>query len=386
MLIISSLFRLGTEIFIKGKRFIHLVQDEKFIDFAFREFNEAGDQKHLFLIISLKQKQKFIKFSKVIFVHPRLFWFLVPFGKGYVKSFFFHSLPNNFYKNLILRIPDSIPIFWMSWGYDLIDIFGESDNYLKPKTKKIIPKKSQLSKSLQARGGYYNAFKFPPEAKAIVNRIDFISTVIKNEYEIISPNHFSKIPKWVSWNYFSIEEDVIKGFEDQVVMGNNILVGNSGNLWNNHLDAFDDLLEFKIPYSQVICPLSYGDQVYRNKVKEKGETIFGVNFITFYDFLDYPDYVKQILSCSHFFMNSKRQLALGNILLLLYLGSNVILDTSNPTYHFFNRNDIRVFSIEEAKSGTLERVDLDKTRKNLRRIWGKDSIRLRTNQLIKLID
>ncbi|EMS32310.1 hypothetical protein C943_01573 [Mariniradius saccharolyticus AK6] len=385
LLIIGSFFQLGIELFIKGKKHLHLVQDEKFIDFAFREFNEAGGETHLFLVIGANQKLRFVKISEIVFVHPRLIWHLLPFAKGHVKSIFFHSLPSTFHKNLLGRIPNGIPVFWMSWGFDLIEIFGSVDDYVKQKTKLIVPRKSQSFRKSQNNVDYYRAFKTQPGPDEIANRIDFISTVIEDEYGIISPNLYSKRPKWIPWNYFSMENDVIKGFENEVVSGNNVLLGNSGNFWNNHLDAFDDLLEFKTSFDQIICPLSYGDQEYRIKVKEKGELVFGKNFVPLNDFLDYPDYVKRLLSCSHFFINSTRQLALGNILLLLYLGSKVIMDTSNPTFRFFNRNDIRVFSIAEAKSGQLENVDLDKTRTNLLRIWGKNSIRMKTNNLIQMI-
>ncbi|WP_373399098.1 TDP-N-acetylfucosamine:lipid II N-acetylfucosaminyltransferase [Algoriphagus halophilus] len=151
------------------------------------------------------------------------------------------------------------------------------------------------------------------------------------------------------------------------------------------MDAFEDLQQFQLDMDKIVCPLSYGDTTYRNQIMLKGNKIFGDRFISLNDFMPYPDYVQQLLSCSYFFMNSLRQLGLGNILLLLYLGSKVILDKSNPVYRFFIKNEIRVFSIEEAKSGNLEIIDLDKTRFNLIRVWGKNAIRSKTNQLIGLI-
>ncbi len=362
-----------------------MVEDEKFIDFAIREFNEADEESHLFLIVGADQKLQFIKSSKVLILHPRLFWYLVPFAKGHVKSIFFHSLPSKFYKNIVLRIPSGIPIFWISWGFDLIDVFGDINNYLKPKTKKILPAKKINFSKKNIVSPYFQAFKNLPNITSMVCRINFITTVIEEEKKIIDLEQFPITPKWIPWNYFTMEQDVIKGFEDKVVFGNNLLLGNSGNFWNNHLDAFDDLKEFQIDFDRVICPLSYGDQNYRKLIQLEGEFIFGEKFVAMNNFLAYPDYVKQLLSCSYVFINSLRQLGLGNLLLLLYLGSKVILDESNPVFNFFIKNEIRVFSVQEAKSERHENIDLDKTRFNLIRIWGKDAIRSKTKQLIELI-
>lgn len=383
--VILSFFRLVEEVFFKGRRNIHLVEDEKFIDFAFREFNEAGNQGHLFLIVGPNQQLKFIKSSEILIIHPRIFWLLIPFSKGFIKSIFFHSLSGKFYKNLILKIPQEIPIFWMSWGFDLIDVFGDTNNFLKPKTKIIAPIKAQFTQIERSRPSYYQAFKILPETSLMVGRIDYLSTVIEEENSIIDFNFFQKAPKWVPWNYFTMEEDVIKGFEDKVVSKKNMLLGNSGNFWNNHLDAFDDLQQFQLDFDKIVCPLSYGDRNYRNKIIQEGDLIFGNRFVPLNDFLAYPDYVQQLLSCSYFFMNSLRQLGLGNLLLLLYLGSKVILDKSNPVYSFFIKNEIQVFSIQEAKSGNLGNIDLEKTRTNLIKIWGKNTIRSKTNQLIDSI-
>lgn len=384
--VISSFFRLVNNILIKGKNNIHLVNDEKFIDFAIREFNEAGDNRHLFLIVGKQQKLKFIKSPLVVFIHPRVFWHLLPAMKWSLKSIFFHSLSSRYYKNLISRIPGEVPIFWMSWGFDLIEVFDDARNYIKSKTLAVAPKNIVLRENDSKKFSIKDSPHELSENKKMVERIDFISTVMEDENRIINTKLFSKVPKWVPWNYFTMEKDVIFGFEEKVVIGNNILLGNSGNFWNNHLDAFDDLLLFPFHFEKIICPLSYGDLEYRNQIQQTGSEIFGKNFIPLNDFLEYSEYVKHIVSCQYFFINSKRQLGLGNLLLLLYLGSKVILDRTNPVYDFFTKNEIRVFHIEEAKAGPLKNIDLSKSRSNLIRIWGKDAIRKKSNDLISLFN
>ncbi|WP_373399100.1 hypothetical protein V8V91_05110 [Algoriphagus halophilus] len=223
--VILSFFRLVNEVFLKGKRNIHLVEDEKFIDFAYREFNEAGNQGHLFLIVGPNQKLKFIKSSEILIIHPRLFWHLIPYTKRQVKSIFFHSLPGKFYKNLILRIPQEIPIFWMSWGFDLIEVFGDGNNYVKPKTKIIASIKTQSHLIEKSGTSYYQAFKTLPESSLMVSRIDYLSTVMEEERKIIDLSFYQKAPKWIPWNYFNMEEDVIKGFEDKEVRGKIFYLG-----------------------------------------------------------------------------------------------------------------------------------------------------------------
>lgn len=384
--IIYSFFQIIKDVLIKRKNNIHLVNDEKFIDFAIREFSEAEPDRHIFLIVGKKQKLKYIKSPFVVFIDPRVFWHIMPAMKWWMNSIFFHSLSSRYYKNLIPRIPETIPIIWMSWGFDLIEVFDDAKNYLKTQTLEIAPEKIIQNESETKK---FLINDLPPEFfknKKMVERIDFISTVMEDENKIINAKLFSKVPKWIPWNYFTMEKDIISGFENKVVKGNNILLGNSGNFWNNHLDAFDDLLLFPFNFEKIICPLSYGDLHYRYQVRQIGSEIFGNNFIPLNDFLEYSEYVNHLISCKYFFINSKRQLGLGNLLLLLYLGSKVILDKSNPVYDFFTKNEIRVFDIEEAKSGNLENIDLSKTRSNLIRIWGKDAIRKKSKNLISLIN
>jgi hypothetical protein len=363
------------------KKILHIVEDEKFIDFAFREFNQAAPGIQVFVLIGAKKELKFVNQANIYFLHPKIFWTFSKVAHLFFKVVVFHSLSGSYLFNVLGRFSKGVKVVWMSWGFDLIALLEINRDFLKSLNQVYLPVTSKI-KTFTSSIEYKNSFQFSPSVQSVLSRIDFISTVIQDEYTYLEKSVFSPVPKFLSWNYFTIEDDVISKFSDIQIQGNNLLFGNSANIWNNHLDGFVDIEKFGFDFEEIVCPLSYGDMLYREAVIDMGTSKFGNRFIPVTGYMAYNDYVTQLLSCRYFFMNSKRQLGLGNLLLMLYLGAKIILDKSNPTYDYFIRNGIKVFTIDNAIQSEFSDIDLIKTRQNLIRIWGKDEIRKKTNTLL----
>ena len=86
----------------------------------------------------------------------------------------------------------------------------------------------------------------------------------------------NSIPKYFDWNYPILKESLLSNYISNDFSENNILVGNSNSVTNNHLDAFKMIASSaSFEYNEIICPLSYGGtKEYRNLVIRKGRKIF----------------------------------------------------------------------------------------------------------------
>ncbi len=363
-------------------KIIHIVRDEKFIDFAFNLFNSYSDVKNTFVIIGNRNHSlKYIKKANVFSLSPVQFALMAPLFHFFYKGLILHGIEGEFLKASILKMSKSLRILWIGYGYDYYSFTNIET--LKVKTSSLL-RKLNPSNINYKKSYFLKIYTHRFNDKKFLERVNYFAPVIEEDFRLFESVHLKSKFKFIDWNYLTLEDDVIKGFEDRRVFGNNILLGNSGGSANNHLDAFEDIKLFNINFDRIVCPLSYGNISYRETIGEMGAIQFGKKFIALNAFLNYDDYVNVLLTCEYVFINSLRQLGMGNLVLMLYLGAKVILDKSNPSYNFFLNNNIKVFSIEEACFGNFGIIDLEKTRFELKRIWGKDIIYSKTRNLLNL--
>lgn len=156
-----------------------------------------------------------------------------------------------------------------------------------------------------------------------------------------------------------------------------VMAGNSGDPTNNHLEIFGLLSRFSNENVKIVCPLAYGGtEEYRQLVISKGISTFGVNFVPWLEMKGKEEYAQQLAGIDIAIMNHKRQQGLGNILALLYLGKKVFLRPDTTSYAFMLRNKCRVYSIEEIEDMTFSRfsesMPLDDTVANVEKILQKE--------------
>lgn len=357
------------------KKHLHIVSDEKFIDAAYRVFEEVRPGENDFVILGRKRKLVHVKDAKVLFIRPTLLWFFRRLLYYRYKSIVFHRLDGKFLKLLTISVSSKIPLFWIGWGFDYYE-FCHIKLY-KQYTQDIVDG-FQLGKSEAVSHSFIPQLDRAADMNKVFDRINFFGPVLQSEYLVLSKFYPQNKMEFLDWNYLTLEDDIINGFEEQVITGNNLMLGNSANPVNNQIDAFDDILDFKFSYDDIVCPLSYGDGRYRDIVVDRGKLLFSERFKPITSFLPYHNYVDQIISCRYVFINSYRQVAMGNILLMLYLGAYVILEKSNPSYAFFVGNGIQVFSVDEAKWKDFPEIDLSSTRRKLAELWGRKIIKEKT--------
>ena len=330
-------------------KILHLASDEKFIDQAIRVFERAVPGGNTLYVYSGK-KLNFVKSpahspSKFSVLSGRVSKEFLDFDVVII-----HSLIPAWYK-AISKIPEGTPIVWLGWGFDYYDyVFSSKEEALLPRTRgaQIVcgEKKISINKVRYLLAGLLKYWL--PKKEEIIDKIDIFCPVLPCEYSMVR-KRFSgrRFPEYARWNYGCLEDDLIKGFESARVTGDSILVGNSASFTNNHLDVFDLFLRIGVENREIVTPLSYGNAQYRDFILKRGRDLFADSFDPMVKFLPLNEYVKKIQSCGFVVMNHVRQQAVGNILIMLYLGAKVFLRMECSTYAFFREQGVILFSIQE---------------------------------------
>lgn len=369
---------------------LHIVPDDKFIDIAYNMFEKISPNNNEFMVVTKVNRFKYIKTAPITKVNP--FEFM---NKNFIKNLdkyefiVLHWL--DFFKmKLLLKAPKNIKFVWIGWGGDYYDYIKLPSGSLLMSDTHLLAKK--LSKN---RVGIKNILKRFIKKIALINhqdikainRIDYFAPVLENEYKLMQEAIENFSPKFIDWNYGTLEDDLIKGYQNLHVNGNNILIGNSATLPNNHLEALDILKNIDTTYRTIIMPLSYGDMQYADMLIKKGKELFGGNFKPLIDFMPIEDYIKIISSCSIVIMNHLRQQAVGNIIIMLYLGAKVFLNKENPAYTFFKNQHVNIFSLDDLEDSFInKKLDDEQVHENrmiLQKLWGRETALLKTKVLIE---
>ena len=230
----------------------NFVLDEKFIDgvIAFNKNFSPKRVRHIYIYVTESHKDNFnlIKCkSDIIQLSPNeVISYLYQNSVDAILLHSIYSMP----LNVIALIPKDFCVIWSSWGFDIYSIMGYnlliSQDLFRPLTREYFHLPP-----------YSDEGKEPDEAyKKAVQRVDFLSTVLPEEYELIPSSSFLNANK-LHYTYISPKE--IATYQNASVpslIGNNILVGNSSAHTNNHLDIFQKLSELDLGTKLIYCPLS----------------------------------------------------------------------------------------------------------------------------------
>ncbi|BES70781.1 hypothetical protein RE428_17990 [Marinobacter nanhaiticus D15-8W] len=377
-------------------RILHVATDDKFIDHAFDLFEAAFPKQNDVLIISKSFNLKYVKLvpkklSLVRFSIKRRPKVRRSFYENY-DAVFFHSLDDLIYPE-VYNIPEHLPKIWLGWGYDYYELIGTSSELLLPKTRLLIDE-LRKNNTLRIVGASFGrallALGFSKSREKAIEKISLFSPVLPNEYELVrKARKWQDFPRSASWNYGTIEDNLIRGFERHQVSGDAILVGNSASPNCNHAEAFDFLLAQNLKNRKFIVPLSYGNKLYARKVIESGECYFGVDFVPLQEFLPIKDYVAMIKKCGYVIMNHRRQQAVGNIVIMLYLGARVFVREENLVYTFFKKLGVSLSTVQELEvnPGLLNLPLSDEERETNRKAvsvyWSRERGIERTNILVE---
>jgi len=378
-------------------KILHIATDEKFLDHAFPVFEEVYPGANDVFVFAAGTPLKYVKMIPDHIETKRSARFIKKpkLPKSVYNQYdlvIFHSFGSSTCMEA-MNIPEGTPTIWLGWGFDYYkDLLRHIPLYLDTtqnlynslvgnKPKRIF---SELVKSL------IRAI-WPRDSKVrAVEKIAVFAPVLPEEYNMVRDSRTWKcFPEFAPWNYGTIEDDLIKGFEGESVTGNAVLVGNCASYTVNHAEAFDLIHNLQVNARQVVVPLSYGDPKLAIKLKTIGLEYFSDNFEPLMDFMPVEDYISIIKKCGYVIMNHVRQQAVGNIVIMLYLGARVFVRQENPVYGFFKKLDVEIFTVQELEANpellnkTLTEEEQARNRKIVGDYWSRERAYKRTRRLVE---
>lgn len=368
-------------------KIIHICSDEKFIDSTIKQFDLLKGIESTFCAQTKLPAFKFIKNPIVKrFSEPSD---IIDFAnKDNFDIAVLHSLC---YKPKILN-QLKIPIFWASWGFDIYSDYGDfiqkplSLSLYKPLSKKFAenyPKTfhDKLSVFLRKFGILSNRQK---EFNALINKISYISVVLPTEFEMIK----TKYPHLKRFDFHYKAPNPQKDSQPSQI-SNKILLGNSLNPTNNHLDILNALEKKKIK-CEVYLPISYPDNytAYKNELKSFASQLKYVTAHFIEDFMPKQEYFNIIDQCGVAIFGHIRQQAIGNIRHMLLEGKKVLLYSNSIAYKYYSSYNLKLFSIENDLDQSLFQAALpiEDQERNFQFFQKKDNYELYIEELQRFFD
>lgn len=347
-----------------NQKIIHIASDEKFIDAAIYIFEKAFPGRNLFIIpkSSFNRKLIYVKEHENIEIVPNnrfLLKYLLERIPGY-ECVVLHSL-NEFNSTLFISSSEQEKFVGIFWGAELYtkEVFPDKEFLGKYTSSINLPKKTTVSERIRAK-----LITLLRQDQALVkgsikqaaSKLMYFAVPYEEEFNFFQNSKI--IPgysKFIPFTYYPLEF-ILKGNEGVHINGNDILIGNSANYTNNHLEVFSEIHKIGIGNRKIILPLSYGDTQYGDHIHSKGVSIFGSDFIPLMHFMPLEQYILTLQRCGIVIMNHFRQQAIGNIVMMIWMGAKVYLNESNSFYHYLKRIGVIVFSIDSDLHKGNERV------------------------------
>jgi hypothetical protein len=342
-------------------KIIHLTTDEKFIDGAMFLFNKAFPNQNQLCVLKPPANPpiRFIKQSKIDFeiVKTKNTLEAVNNYTNNAEWVVIHGL-NEVWADYIIENTQK-KILYVVWG---AEVYGNPLLYNQPlhgdytsQLAKKIERKSITQKMKDIINSY--RFNLPrvnqkeqwQRNKKALNKIDNISVIYKEEIEFYKENKIIREDtNFIKFGYYPIEY-FTANIDENAELGNDIMIGNSSSLTNNHLEVFEKLKTLEVE-NNIVVPLSYGDKKLAKILIDEGKKMFGKQFKPITDFMPLDDYTRLMQSCGIVIMNQYRQQAVGNIITAVYLGVKVFLDKRNTIYQYLKRNGCYIYSLDDLKS------------------------------------
>ncbi|MFD0962618.1 TDP-N-acetylfucosamine:lipid II N-acetylfucosaminyltransferase [Pseudofulvibacter geojedonensis] len=356
-------------------RVIHIAEDRIFIDSAIRQFEKVMPRKNVFYVFTDdgENKIKRIKnINEVIVNSPEVEIFSTIKSSDLV---IFHSLVPRFY-NLVINLPKEVKCVWLCFGFEVYNdkrLFPDKMLYDQITFGKYGQKRREFKTRFKEWSRpYYRLLKkkLPYSEyelkKLAMERIDYLGSSFKNEYEYIQKIIGYKKKFFPFW-YYPLEE--IINVNDLAVEADktNILIGHSGVPYANHIDTFKKLENCNSYFKEIVAPLSYGDNHYIKEILEFGERLFGEKFSPLTSFLALDEYNSIIKKCKVVVFNNRRQQAVGNTIALIWMGAKVFLSKKNTFYHFLKEKGVNVYCYEndfneQNIKNQLQTIEIDHNR------------------------
>lgn len=340
--------------------------DEKIINRTIDLFEEVypNENKYIILVWNGSNTGKYVNkiSSNIIFINQKdkLFWKIIGDIREY-ESIIIHYLSTqsaSFLNNI-----EHPKIYWIEWGGDLYDTFLDYKGF------ELYSNERFIFKLIYGNIPYF-ILKFIKKLKRR-NLIKFLSKAVQKVKYFVPDSMYDEYPLFLKYYpefyhleykeffYYPIDEILGKDLMNETCQNNSIIVGNSNSFTGNHIEVLTKLKEIKT-LENIVIPLSYaGNLKYRDAVINFGKENFGTKFLPITEYQTLENYNKILLNAGVFIYGNLRQEAVGNILIALYIGGKVFLDSRNPLLNFYRNLGLIIFSINELTIESINNKMLD---------------------------
>ncbi|HUH52265.1 MAG TPA: hypothetical protein VLZ11_09200 [Flavobacterium sp.] len=246
---------------------------------------------------------------------------------------------------LLEKIDKDKKVFLRLLGYELytqmLDKFVSKNtlNQYRPITLKNYRFKDYFKKKIKRFLGFeYQINKH--KQFDLYSKIDAIILLNKFEYEVLNKHFY--LPKFLQ---LPLARELPNTFDLSNKI-NNIIIGNSRHMWNNHLDIYKIIRKSKkLENFEFVLFFNYGpDNNYTNAVREE---VNHNNIVLIERFLDNKDFNRIYESAAALVINSYRQHAFGNIHTAILSGTKVYLNKKSSTYTWLTHEGFYISEINE---------------------------------------
>lgn len=356
-------------------RILHICQDEKFVDYAIRnftDFNLPGIEHEFCVVVpNVKQKLKHVKGNVTVKTRADV---IGSFLFGSYRSFnvvVFHSFPK-YFTTISKFIRSNQLRVWIGWGFDYYCFYNKKTVLDYHEKKKRPTLKNRLQDYFYTFISYKNEYK----------KFDFFSPVLASEFEIFK-DIVSDKTQLIEWNYGSqanLSELIV-----EAELGTNILLGNSSTPSNNHLDVLKKLDSLS---HEIVLPLNYGDFNYRDWLLDelKGYDLCVSPIV---DYLDSTRYLALLNTCNVMIMNHIRQQGAGNVGIALLSGMTVYLNEESPLYVELIRKGFHILRTQDIEQGQeikhLSEDDIFANKKLAKEVFNSSVTQTKTHEMLKML-
>jgi dTDP-N-acetylfucosamine:lipid II N-acetylfucosaminyltransferase len=299
----------------------------------------------------------------------------------------FHNIYNDIHIKILNKCTNNV--VWLGWGFDYYSLINYEvlTDFTKSKVDEIYT--SSFIKQILKKSIFYKklkAYQQKIKSEQILRhkeKIKYFIPILESE-KLLCDQHFSSKMKYINFKYPHnfLNENV----GEITIFRNDIIIGNSESIINNHLEIMDILEGYNFENQNIIMPLSYNsDEKYKNFLKSKCSKS-KLNYLLMEDFLQSEAYFKILSNCGYGIFNTTRQNALGNIAALISQGCKIFLRKENLLYDFFTSEGIKVFLIQEISQYELTNsLTLDEKINNfnqIKRLFGKEATYERTESFL----
>lgn len=252
--------------------------------------------------------------------------------------------------------PKKIHVSWELYGYDLYNQFlaplGYSLQYVNEMSyrrtlSRIADRLHIFSILYFFRYGKTSQFTFVRKRyfKKITNRLNSVSGSKCNA--MILEQYAGRSYGFYQTFCYSLKDTLENLYDIDFYDGQNILIGNSCSLTNNHLYVLNYIKDFDLGESKIIMPLSYGGYPrYRDDVIAIYSNMFTNNYKYILNYMPLSEYNRIFLDLKAIVVASWREESFGTIIMGLYLGLKVIMSSKSPVYMSLIEEGFRVFRLE----------------------------------------